>query len=260
MADHSDSVADQTIGANQGPALTITETLFESYLVSILKEVDAIAERANIAPKAIKSDADLDLIGLIVTDARALSKKTDKIREAEKAPYLLAGNEVQDFFRTPLARLDRMVKAFEDISTAYHRKVRDEERRKAENDARIAREEENRRQEAARTAEEEGRSAHAAIHKTKAEDAAATARVAETTVRAAPAAKTITESGVTSKADLVWTFEVTNYQKVALDTLRPYIKREVIEAAIKQSVKMGARGTELGDGVRIYEDVKAGFR
>ncbi len=54
-----------------------------------------------------------------------------------------------------------------------------------------------------------------------------------------------------------WDFEITDYEKIPLDNLRPYFKRDDIEKALRFAVKQGARQIP---GVRVFQNTKATFR
>ena len=222
-------------------------------------DVETIASRANAAPREIKAPADLDAIGSLVKDTNALARKADAARKSAKEPFLSAGRDVDTFFKTLTDRLERISSIFQGIANEHARKVADEARRAAQEEARRAREEEARQREIAARAEEANRAKTADKHEAKAEAAADRAQEAEATAQASAADLTRmrTSSGILSTARTEWTFEIEDFDKVALDKLRPYIKRDAIDAAIRAAIKMGVR--ELG-GVRIFEEIKASFR
>ena len=212
-----------------------------------------------MAPRAIKGDGDLDVVGTIVKDAGDLARKVEGVRKAEKEPFLQGGRDVDAFFKTFTDRLERIRVTFQTIGDDYTRAKAAEARRVAEEAARKAREEEAARMELARKAAEDNRGKHAEQHIAKADEAELRAEAAETIAKssAADLTRTRTASGTLATAKTEWTFEIENYDAIPVDKLRTYIKRDAIEAAIRLFVKMGNR--ELA-GVRIFEDVKASFR
>ncbi len=177
----------------------------------LLAEVDGLAKRANAAPREIRTDADLDEVARLVTDARA------KAAEA---------------------------------------------RRKAEEEAAKARAEAQRQREIAERASEAARVKAASRAEDRAGNAEARAEAADR-IAAAPAAdligQTTTASGATATGKTIWSYEVTDYDLIPLDLLRPYLKREHVEAAIKQFVKFHNSTKPLA-GVRIFEDIRASIR
>ena len=251
-------VQNAPIGHNLPPQPTISDQLFETHN-ELMARVDRLAMRANHGPREIKKAEDLDACGILVKDAGALVKDADAARKKEKQPFLDGGKEVDAFFAAALDRLERIKKAFETVATIYQRKMADEARAKAAEEARKAREIEIQRLELARKAEEANRGKHADNHTAKAEAASDRAVEAEAIAKssAADLTRTRTESGILATAKTDWAFEITDIDQVPLEKLRMLLKREHIEMAIRLAVKNGTR--ELA-GVRIYEDVKASFR
>jgi len=229
---------------------------------ALIADVDRLAERANAAPRQIRTGTDLDAVTQLVKDARALDKRVDAARVAEKEPYLTAGREVDSFFKPTLDRLSRIAVAFQRIADDHARAQAAEARRKAEEEAARARAEAQRQREIAERAAAAERARTAA----KAEDRAAVADArAEEAERlaAAPSAslvgQTTTASGVTASGKAVWVHEITDYDRIPLDLLRPYLKREHVEAALRQFVKFNTNTKPL-TGVKIFADVKASIR
>lgn len=245
------------IGHNRAP---ISDVLAEQYS-DLAARVEAIATRANLAPKAIATDTDLNTIGALIRDTRELSGETDKKRESEKRPYLQAGRDVDAFFKVFTDRLDRISTVFKKIADDHARAVAAEARRRAEDEARKAREEADRQAEIARRAEEANRLKTAEKHEAKAEAAEQRAEQAEAVAAssAADLVRSRTDSGILSTARTEWAFEITDYDAIPLDKLRPYLKREHVEQAIRAFVKLQKQAAAL-PGVRVFEDVKSSFR
>jgi hypothetical protein len=237
---------------------SITEVLSEGY-IDLAEKVEAIAAQANAAPKRIEDAADLDAVGKIVVEARKLRKIADNAHDKEKEPYLRGGQQVDNFFKRFSERLTRIEKVLNELGTDYQRRKADEARREAAAIAAKAREEEDRRRAAAAKAESEQRDRHAAEHNARAAEAQREAQRADQ-VAAAPAAdlvRTRTDSGVLATAGTVWTYAIEDFDAIPLNELRYYIKKEVIDSAIKQAIRMGVRQMA---GVRIFEDVSGRFR
>lgn len=222
-------------------------------------DVAWLAARADGAPKIIKSQNDLNGVGTLIRDARAMAKKANDARVAEKEPFLSGGRDVDSFFKTLTDRLDRISQFFQKIADEYQRAVAVEARRKAEEEARKARQEEEARLAQAMAAREANRDKHAEQHTAKAEAAGFAAERAEAVANtsAADLTRQRLDSGVLATSKEAWTFEITDFDAVPLDKLRPYFTRAHVEQAVRLAVKQGRR--ELA-GVRIYEDIKASFR
>lgn len=222
--------------------------------------IAALAERANAAPKTIAGEDDLLAIGKIVKDAREVTGRAEGARVDEKEPFLTAGREVDAFFATMKDRLSRITTALQDRADAYQREKAAEERRKQAEAARKAREEEDRQREIAERAAAAGRNAAAAKAQAAADARAEEAAKAEAEAKARAADMTrVRGGGTTVSARTVWTFQITDYEAIPLDRLRPYLKREAVEAAIGSLVKVQKNASPLA-GVRIFEETKANFR
>lgn len=245
------------IGHNKAP---LAEILGERYAEAASK-VEALAQRATAAPRKITSEQDLEVVGSIVKDAGELSRSIDKDRKREKEPHLQAGRDVDAFFGIFTARLDRIREVFQRAADDHARAKAEEIRRKAIEDARKARDEADRQAEIARRAEEANRPKSAEKHEAKAEAAIVIAEQAEAvaSLGAADLTRQRLGSGMLSSAKTEMTFEVTGYAAIPLNDLRPYLKREHVEQAIRAFVKFHSDKTPL-PGVRIFADVKATFR
>lgn len=246
------------IGHNAPPPLR--DILAENH-ASLLREVEALADRANAAPRQINDDADFDTVGTLAKDAGALVRRVDGFRKTEKEPYLQAGREVDGFFGAMTDRLDRIKAAFQKIADDHMRAKAAEERRRREEEARKAREEEERQREIARRAEEANRAKTAEKHDAKADALAEKAAIAEASAQASAAdlTRTRTASGTLATARTEWAFEITDVDAIPLDKLRPYLPRAEIEKAIRAYVRFHKDAAPLA-GVRIFEDVRASFR
>lgn len=246
-----------TIGDNSGN-VPLREILAETH-AAIAAQVDELHELAAGAPKAIRGEDDLGLIGDIVKQAVAVTKNIEASRVAAKEPYLKAGREVDAFFKLLVERITAIEKPLRQMATDYQREKAAEERRRLEEKARQQREEETRQREIARQAEEANRRAAAS----KAETAAglAAARAAENESAAAAPAAELTRhrsaGGTIITTETRWTFEIVDLDAVPLERIRPYLTRADIEKAVRSFVRVGGR--EL-PGVRIYPDETAAFR
>jgi len=218
-------------------------------------DVETLAARANVAPKKITTPADLDAVGALVKDARALWKRTDGARTIAKAPYLQAGNDVQSFFAVFLDRLKRIGDTFQAIGDDYQREVDRAARAKAQAAADAARAEEQRQRDlAAFTTPAEEVAANTAAE--AASEAAYAADLAGK-AKAADLVRTRTESGVLASARTTWKGTITDWDALNISDLKPYIKREAIQSALDQAIKMGIRKI---NGTSIEQITRAMFK
>lgn len=242
------------IGHNRPP---IEEVLAEQYR-ELGTEIEAIADRANKTSRKIEKDDDLGPIGDLVVDASKLAKKIEAARKFEKEPHDAAGKAVQAYFLPLKERVERIADTFEEAATAYQREKAAAARRAAEEEARKLREaEEKKRQEAEaakRQATADKKLDQAAELADKAEEAEAKAASSN-----AELTKVRTDSGVTAGTKTVWNFQITDYDAIPLDKLRPFFRREDVEKAIRSMVGIQKGATKL-EGVRVFEDIKSTFR
>lgn len=241
------------IGHNAPPI----EELLASISAELLAGLDPIAERANGLPKVIKTEADLALVTPVVVDAKALSKKIEKMRTDEKAPYLAGGRAVDAFFNPSKARLDRIASVFERLAGDFQREKIATQRREAEEaERKAAADAERLRREAEEVVKPETKQKRldAAAEADNAADRAAAAATAET----ADLAK-VTTAGGTVRGQTFWNFAIEKYDDVDLNSIRDFIDRDAVEKAIRAKIKIQKGNTEI-NGVRVFEDVKTSIR
>lgn len=242
------------IGGNNPP---ISEVLADTQK-ALIDRIEPLADRANNLPRKIENDETLGKVGELVVDARKLVSDLDKARTEEKKPFLEGGRAVDAFFKTASERVERICSAFEKIAGDYQRDKAAEARRKADEEARKLREDEERKRLQAESAK---RQTTVDRKNDEADELAAQAEEAE--ARAASTNHELTkvksESGVTAGAKTDWTFDITDYEKIPLDRLRPYFQRSEVEKAIRSFVRINKGASELA-GVSFREDVKATFR
>lgn len=243
-----------TIGDNSPPPLA--EILAET-TVDLRREVEELAERANAAPRKIETDDDLDVVSLLVKDARGLARKVDSRRVAEKEPFLSNGRTVDAFFKAHGDRLDRIAATFQKIADDHAREKARKAREAAEAEARRLRAEEERKRQEAETAR---RASTQARKEAEANDLDIQASQAEDRA-AAPVEeiveKTTTASGVTTAAKEEWEATALDIATLDFEPLRYLIKRDAVEAAVRQFVRNGGRSLK---GATIEPVVKARIR
>lgn len=241
------------IGGNNPPEVTIVDRLKEAYAKQFA-EVDDIAELANGAPKELENEDQVAAVTDIAASAGAARKTLDDARKIEKDPFLQGGRDVDNTFRDPIDRCERIDKALMGRVTAFRRKQAEAERSAREQAEREAREAAAAAQKAAEEAMKAGRTDDAMADLADATHANDLADEIAQTPSIAEPSRIQTASGLTAGTRTEWAFEITDYDAIPLDKLRALIKRDAIEAAIRQAVRNGTRDLT---GVRIFEDVKA---
>lgn len=201
-------------------------------------------------PPTIEDDVTQAKVGDLAKLMTKLATAAKSSHKAEKEPHLEAGRQVDAFFLAGIIKpLDEAKSDLERRSTAYLRRKEAEERARREAEERAARE----AAEAAAAAASTDADLAVAIEKE-----VEVARAAE--AAAAPVADLVRTRGALGSittARKEWFGEVEDFDAIPLDSLRAFIARSEIERAIKAFVKAGGRSLR---GVRIYEDIKAGFR
>lgn len=248
------------MGHNKPGEESPLKTRLEADHADLLGDINALADKANRAPKTIKSEDQLGLVGDLAKSASAIIKRADTARSAEKEPYLTAGREIDGFFRAAIERMERIKTVLGQRATEYLRLKEAEERREREEKARREREEAQRLLAEAARAEEAGKIGKAEAAKDKAELAFDKAERAEREA-AAPAGdlvRTRSASGASlTTLRKTWAFEIVDLGAVDLAALRPYIARADIEKALRTFVQKGGRQIA---GVRIFEESSAAIR
>lgn len=242
------------IGGNNPP---IADALAIQYK-DLIAKIEPIAARANALPRKVDNDEQLGVVGALVVDANELSKKLENHRKTEKQPHLDAGRDVDAFFNPLVDRLDRIADTFEEISSSYQREKIAAERRAREAEALKLREaEEKKRAEADKAKREET----AERKHDEADEIALRAAQAESKANAAnkDLGRMQTATGVKVGAKTEWKFEITDYEAIPLDKLRPYFGRPEVEKAIRSYIKIHKGSTALA-GVRVFEDISTNFR
>lgn len=247
------------LGHNNPPEPTLPERLAETY-GGELEKVDQIARRADCVPREIATNVDRDEAANIARDANTIAKELDRERTKEKAPYLKAGREVDDYFGQIIKRVDRIAKAMLDRITAFNREQAAKVAREKAEAERIERE---RAEEARKAAEAAARAGRVDDAVEEMKDAAEFERRADS-IASAPGIdrsefKATTEASTAIGTRRVWTFEVADYSKIDLNALRGSIKRDAIDAALRKHVQTYKDGAPVA-GVRFFEDEKATVR
>ena len=209
----------------------------------------------------MSSDEDLGACGDVVRDARAVLKRVKQAKTIAKDPFLQGGREVDAFFAVPAERLDRVIATLEERCSEYQRAKAAEARRLAEDEARRARDKAEGERRKAEEAVAAGRLSFAARAEDRAQAADERAERAErdATARAADLTRSRSAAGTLATARQTWKGEIVDLASVDLEKLRPFIKREAIDAALNAFVRIN-KGTVEVAGCRIFEDIRAAFR
>lgn len=241
------------IGTVPAPEV-IAEFLAESYQGDVQRANDLTEAFARVPDKIEDEEMNkraADFAKKIAAHVKVL--KGD--HSNEKAPYLNGGRAVDGFFKGLIDTLEQCKAKVETRQTQFARAKADAERRRREEEARLAREQAEREAQEAldRAAAMPAKQADAALS-----DAIEAQTHAETLAGAAQAnaaelSRTRTDNGVVSSLKTQWKGELTDRASLDLDKLRPYLPLDAIDKAINAFVRAGGR--ELS-GANIFEDMK----
>lgn len=249
------SVIDQIFGDNRAPIKEVLDADF----ADLKADIDGLTQEMRDSYTAPKNDDDQAAIGKLIIRARALAKRADENRTAEKAPILEAGRDLDGWFKDTLASLVKGSEALQGLADNYVRQKDAEARAKAEREAEELRRKEKAEREkadAAKTAAGAGRA------EARAENLAAKAEQAEETATARTADLTRSRvGGVTASARGTWTARITDYQAAIkpLGALGHFLKQDHIEAALNSLAKTQKAAAEW-PGVTFSQETKANFR
>lgn len=234
----------------------LTSELNETYALEFAK-VDPIRQRANARAQEIKTDDDLRAWTVIYNDAKALETTLDAARLNEQRPLTAAIKNVFGPRQAPLQTIMAWIKkTADDFNREKVRKQRAEE---AEERARLQKIADDARRDAEIATEFQDTSA--AVEHVQSM-AVAEQQIAQATAAApttADVARVRSDSGAMSTAQAVWKFEVADYSKVDLNSIRAFFTPAEIDKAVGKIVRLQKGATKV-EGVRVFEDVGTQFR
>ncbi len=216
----------------------------------LVTRAEELAAAAAKVPATIEDEATQAKVGDLAKLIMAVSSKAKSAHKAEKEPHLEAGRAVDAFFLAGIVKpMDELKIGLEKKSTAFLRRREAEERERLAAIARAAAEEAAKAAAAAATQED----VKTAV------DLGVEARIAVQAAQApvADLVRTRGAMGSVTTARKEWFAEIEDLAAIPLDRIRSFLSVTEVERAVKAYVKAGGR--EL-PGVRIFEDIKAGFR
>lgn len=240
------------VGHNTAP---LPDMLAINY-ADIVKEIDDACAAADRAPAVIENDEVSGKVADLVADLRKLKKVAETAHDAEKAPFLNAGRDVDSFFRAPTAAPDTKIKMLLARQATYL----DGKERKIKADAAaaeaVAREVADNKLREAERAQDAG---NFDVAETLLTEATIAEEVVETSAltQAASSAdltRSYSRGGSVTSLSRVWTFTVENRDAMDFSEFAAYFPLSDIEKALRAAVKAGKRNIK---GVKIFEQAKA---
>lgn len=242
------------------PDMPSLKVRLETNYQDLRKRAAELIDAYGRAPAEIQDDATLGKIGDLYRLIATCTNKAESSRKEEKEPFILDGKTVDAFFKDMADPLDRALVVLRQRSTLYiNAKIAAEKKRLADEEA-ARRAEAAKALEAAQKAADAGKTKAADKALAKADAATAAADQAQEAQQAPSAAfaRTRGEHSTVSPTPR-WTHEVTDWDTISLDALRPYFSRADIEKAIRGFVRINKDRVQLA-GVRIFETTNSAFR
>lgn len=211
----------------------------------IAQRTEELVGALDRVPDLIEDEETAQRVSDFVKQINAAKKKAEAQRVSEKEPYLTGGKAVDGWFKGMTLPLDKAAQLLKEKLTAYHVKKETEERRRREEEERARREEEERLR---REAEEKAAAAATDDDLNEAIEAeqAAAQRAAEAhdagkkaQAPAAELSRTRGEYGAVSSLATFMDFKDVDYGTIDLEALRPHLKRDDIDKAIRAYIKAG---------------------
>ena len=251
------------LGHNQpeNEAQAIREDLEERHR-DILKRASDLLDASTRAPDVVDGD-NAGAVGDFIKQITECRKALEGSRVASKEPYLAGGRTVDGFFKAVTTKLDGAKKMIQGRLTKHLREVEAAERKRREEEARQAREEAERAAKEAAEREaamQEDTDLDAALDAEKAAEQAkadAAKRAQEAEAKAAELSRVRGDFGSVGSLKTQWVFEVTDRDKLDLETLRPFIPADALDKAGRAFVRSGGRKLA---GAAIYQDTVAAVR
>lgn len=243
-------VSEQIFGSNKAPLAEVLKNDFADLAV----EVEALVAVLKAGPKVVKSTDHFSSIGALSNAASTLIARLEAVRKAETDPMFRAQKDIKahfdlmaDAIGLALTPLTRAANDYTRAELVRLQQERDEKARKL------------REQEKALRVKAEGEGATAATAAGKAEALSVRAEELETALKPGDVLSTCISGGGTASASSKWTYEITDYDSIDLEKLRPFLSREAVEVALRSVVRIQKGNTSI-TGVRVFETVQANFK
>lgn len=226
-------------GHNEAPpaAQAVTDAMARDY-ESLATSTTALLESARTLPPTVTDKISLGKYSDMVVQMRDTVSRSKAFHKKEKEPYLRGGQAVDAFFfglnerlEKAMAVLTQRVNTYQQALLAEERRQREEARREAERVAEEARLREERARAAASKAQRgiEANVAAKRLEEAEAHAAAPSAAIARTRFEDSQTLVTMRQ---------VPFVEVTDYNELPLELLRPYIAQDALLRAVKAWAKI----------------------
>ena len=243
-----------TLGHNNPPndAETLKAALAENNY-NLLEHAANLCNAANRIPAEITEAETAGKAADFIKQVTGAKKKLEALRVSEKEPYLTLGRVVDGFFKGVIDPLDIATKKALKPLDAYNIRIAAEERRRREEEARIAREKQAEEMRVAAALEKAKftEAANQVLDQAAASEAVAQTLQKEAEAKPAHLGHVRGESGARAALVTRWVGEVTDLAAIDLETLRHHLGPDAIQKALNSYVRAGGR--ELR-GAKIFEE------
>jgi hypothetical protein len=222
-------------------------------LLAAAARVPAIIDDADTAGRA----------GDFIKQLTGHAKKLDTARISSKEGFLEGGRSVDGWFKNLSQPLLETKKEVENRLNVHLRAVAAAEKERRLQEERLAREAEAEARRVAEeaaeriTTEEDMVTAIAAADEAQTAVSDALAAQQEANAKAADMSRVTGEYGSVASLRTTWEFEVTDFDTLDLETLRPFLHPTDVEKAVRGYVKSGGRSLA---GASIFEQTKTVVR
>jgi flagellar biosynthesis GTPase FlhF len=254
MSNNTKSNASSMLGGNlpkEVDTTPITDLLDRDYAAAE-ERTRELLDQARKLPMTITADDQVEPFALVVRSLRDHSATIEAYRKSEKEPYLRGGQAVDGWFGKIAERLDKTMKVL-------HHRVNDYQQEKLARERHVREEAERKAREEARAAEEAAKRARSEARKQELEVLAQLAKQRAELARdeAAKAPADITRQRFGSGAMTTMArdpkVEIVDWDLLPLDRLRPYLRRDDIEKAVRAWAKASSYKDQM-PGVVIDRD------
>jgi len=226
-----------------------------------LKRARALIEAADRVPAEIEDQDTSEKITDLEKQITVCWNALEAARTEEKAPYWDMCKTVDGFFKTEFLDILAAAKTrVKKVQTAYLVKEEDKERKRRQELAKQQQEEADRQAAEALKLEQQGEATKSEVVLEKAvqseHDAAFFANAAQAK-GATVAASTGELTGARTSLRYTTVAEIEDYEKMDLNLLKPYFKREDVQKALNTALKFKAANIA---GVKIWEKPEATTR
>src|SRR5262245_14489702 len=238
----------------------VTDALDRDYAAAEARTRELLDEARDL-PKTVASDIDVERFAVVIRALRDHGQTIEAYRKAEKEPHLRGGQAVDGWFGNRADRLGTAMKLLHARVDDYQQEKLERARQQRLAEERKAREEAQRAEEAARRARSEARRQELEVEAKMAQQRAAMAQARTEQAEESPAdaVRQRFAGGAMATMAAAPTVQVTDWDAVPLERLRPYLRRE----EVLRAVRAWARATSFSEempGVQVERGSKTVIR